>query len=104
VAEQEGRDLLERLLKLLEGVDLPVDAGPESALRADVDCQIPDCSSPAIFRCSSGFRYCAKHVHNHGAWGHPHDFGPMATRRTDVEAGKKTLRGRLDSGELEPPD
>lgn len=103
MADQTGREVLETLLRLLEGIRLPTETGPEPTLRRDVDCQIPGCSSPAIFRCSVGFRYCAKHVHQHGAWGHAHEFGPMAVvRRADVEEAVKTIRDRIASGEAEP--
>lgn len=96
MVEQSGREVLETLLRLLDGVELPTDTGSEPALRPDVNCQIPGCESPAIFRCSVGFRYCAKHVHQHGARGAAHPFDRMALlERAHIEAAKETIRERI---------
>jgi hypothetical protein len=98
--EPSGLDVLRSLLQSIKGYK-PVEASEsEPVLPSDVSCQVAGCYAPSVFRCSSGWRFCAKHAKLHGWRGERHTFELMATRTLDeIRAAEAVVQDRITSGE-----
>lgn len=98
--EPSGLDVLRSLLQAIRGYH-PVEASSrEPFLDSDVSCQVAGCDGPAVFRCSSGWRFCATHARLHGWRGERHTFELMARRTLEeIQAAESIMRRRVDSGE-----
>jgi hypothetical protein len=98
--ELSGLDLLKKLLESIRGYTPAETTVREPALERDVPCQVADCRSPSVFRCSAGWRFCANHAKLHGLRGEGHSFELIANRTLEQIRDAETRMGqRVDAGE-----
>jgi len=72
--EMEGLTILRRLNE--DAALVPktlVDEPPERTLK-EYRCKVYNCSKPAVWRCSGGFRYCDHHMKQPHDWDADHLF------------------------------
>lgn len=83
------------------------DVDDDAVVTPELPCGVPNCHGSAVFRCETGFRYCARHARSHGEFHEKHQFSLMrkisAKTRADAQ---ETISDRIreaaygDSNEL----
>jgi hypothetical protein len=102
--ELAGEELLNLLLSKVRGWQKLPGAESIHVLEADVRCRVPGCQGSAIFRCTTGWRYCAKHVRVHGPDRQDrHAFDIITSSRPkDVREAEETLAHRIQARDFLP--
>ena len=98
-SEEAGEQLLALLLAKVRGFTSLPGAEAIFVIADNVRCKVPGCKTSAIFRCSSGWRYCADHVRVHGpGMLERHSFDVIRTARPqEVADAGVTLQRRAEA-------
>lgn len=101
--DEAGEQLLALLLEKVRGFTPLPGAEQVHTIADNVRCRVPGCTVAAIFRCSSGWRYCAKHVRVHGPLLGRHSVEIIrSSRAKDVSDAGITLERRSQARDFGP--